>query len=90
MSVVGSVFHLPNESRSLRDERKLLDHFINQSSNWYLTRRCFRTRQVCAERWFADGNSDLKVTAQAKPAFLPFGGGVHICLGMNFWLSLSS
>jgi cytochrome P450 len=93
--IVGSVIlHLSKgkgKSIELRDGTQLSGplHIINQPSNWYLDPETFpEPERFVPERWVADGNSEdgshpLKVTALAKQAFMPWGGGVHICLGMN-------
>jgi cytochrome P450 len=91
--IVGSVMlHLQKgKSIELRDGTHLSGpvHIINQSSTWYLDPEMFpEPERFVPERWLADDNSDdgshpLKVTALAKRAFMPFGGGNHICLGMK-------
>jgi cytochrome P450 len=93
--IIGSVIlHLPKgkgKSIELRDGTHLSGplHIINQSSNWYLDPETFpEPDRFMPERWLDDDNSDdgshpLKVTALAKQAFMPWGGGVHICLGMK-------
>jgi cytochrome P450 len=93
--IIGSVIlHLSKgkgKSIELRDGTQLNGplHIINQSSNWYLDPEMFpEPDRFVPERWLADGNSEdsshpLKVTTLAKNAFMPWGGGVHICLGMN-------
>jgi cytochrome P450 len=91
----GSVLlHLPKgkgKSIELRDGTQLIGplHILQQSSNWYLDSETFpEPDKFVPERWLDDGNSEdgshpLKVTALDKRAFMPWGGGVHICLGMN-------
>jgi hypothetical protein len=91
--MIGSILlHLSKgKSIELREGTLLSGplHIINQPSNWYLDPDTFpEPERFVPERWLADGNSEdgshpLKVTALAKQAFMPWGGGVHICLGMN-------
>jgi cytochrome P450 len=89
--IIGSILlHIPKgKSLDLRDGTHLSGplHIMNQPSNWYLDPETFpEPDRFMPERWLADGNNEdgsHPVSAQAKKAFMPWGGGVHICLGMK-------